>query len=488
MEVDRADENVAVDENAKPVAADEGAAGDATTSNSERLKRKGKKYARSNSKDGGVASTTPLPKYRSWKNSRRPRNGHGRGLPKKGGAGGKGVWGAPGSEMLEELVEDANDPNYDSEAISNGDVEFKQVIVEADPEEVMHKSEPVILEYFEHGDTNAACEDFLEFVTAKRSHLVCEMIVEIALDHKPSHCEMASVLISDLYGRVFSAKDIGYAFERLLDKLPDLVLDTPDAAVLLSNFIARCVADDCLPPRFVQSLAAAELNTHARRVATLFIMNKGQIAVTDKLRPCVVADKCHIAAVLLSNFIARCVADDCLPPRFVQSLAAAELNTHARQAIHRAETLLSMNQGLVRLDNIWGVGGGIRPVKSLIRQIQLLLKEYLTSGELAEAVRCVRELEVPHFHHELVYETVLLAVESINSSVEEQLCTFLAELRRCVIVSPDQMDRGFLRVLEDMSDIVLDVPLAYIMLDRFMERCQRKFRLGDHVLKRAPTR
>ncbi|XP_028157159.1 programmed cell death protein 4 isoform X2 [Ostrinia furnacalis] len=422
MEVDRADENVAVDENAKPVAADEGAAGDATTSNSERLKRKGKKYARSNSKDGGVASTTPLPKYRSWKNSRRPRNGHGRGLPKKGGAGGKGVWGAPGSEMLEELVEDANDPNYDSEAISNGDVEFKQVIVEADPEEVMHKSEPVILEYFEHGDTNAACEDFLEFVTAKRSHLVCEMIVEIALDHKPSHCEMASVLISDLYGRVFSAKDIGYAFERLLDKLPDLVLDTPDAAVLLSNFIARCVADDCLPPRFVQSLAAAELNTHAR------------------------------------------------------------------QAIHRAETLLSMNQGLVRLDNIWGVGGGIRPVKSLIRQIQLLLKEYLTSGELAEAVRCVRELEVPHFHHELVYETVLLAVESINSSVEEQLCTFLAELRRCVIVSPDQMDRGFLRVLEDMSDIVLDVPLAYIMLDRFMERCQRKFRLGDHVLKRAPTR
>lgn len=38
---------------------------------------------------------------------------------------------------------------------------------------------------------------------------VCETIVEIALDHKPSHCEMASVLISDLYGRIFSAKDIG---------------------------------------------------------------------------------------------------------------------------------------------------------------------------------------------------------------------------------------------------------------------------------------
>lgn len=421
MEVERVlsdSENVAA---AMPVS-DEGA-GDATTSHADKLRRKNRKYGRNNSKEGiSVNPTTPLPKYRSWKNSRRPRNGHGRGLPKKGGAGGKGVWGAPGSELLEEYDEDMNDPNYDSEAITNGDVEFKQVIVEAEPSEILRKSEPVILEYFEHGDTNAAVEDFLEFVTSKRSHLVCESIIEIALDHKPSHCEMASVLISDLYGRVFSAKDIGYAFERLLEKLPDLVLDTPDAVVLLSNFIARCVADDCLPPRFVQNQAKLELNSHAK------------------------------------------------------------------QAIHRAETLLSMKQGLVRLDNIWGVGGGIRPVKSLIRQIQLLLKEYLLSGELAEAMRCVRELEVPHFHHELVYETVLLALETVNSSVEEQLCTFLAELRRCVIVTPDQMDRGFLRVLEDMTDIVLDVPLAYIMLDRFMERCQQKFRLGYEVLKRMPTR
>lgn len=47
------------------------------------------------------------------------------------------MWGAPGSELLEEYVEDANDPNYDSEAITNGDVEFKQVIIEADPEEIV---------------------------------------------------------------------------------------------------------------------------------------------------------------------------------------------------------------------------------------------------------------------------------------------------------------------------------------------------------------
>lgn len=37
-------------------------------------------------------------------------------------------------------------------------------------------------------------------------------------------------------------------------------------------------------------------------------------------------------------------------------------------------------------------------------QMTLLLKEYLLSGDNKEAERCLRELEVPHFHHEFVYE------------------------------------------------------------------------------------
>lgn len=40
-------------------------------------------------------------------------------------------------------------------------------------------------------------------------------------------------------------------------------------------------------------------------------------------------------------------------------------------------------------------------------QMNLLLQEYLLSGEVSEAERCLRQLEVPHFHHELVYEVGL---------------------------------------------------------------------------------
>jgi hypothetical protein len=46
------------------------------------------------------------------------------------------------------------------------------------------------------------------------------------------------------------------AFDELLARLPDLVLDTPDADVVLANFLARAVADDCLPPRYVLDLEA----------------------------------------------------------------------------------------------------------------------------------------------------------------------------------------------------------------------------------------
>ena len=37
-------------------------------------------------------------------------------------------------------------------------------------------------------------------------------------------------------------------------------------------------------------------------------------------------------------------------------------------------------------------------------QIILILKEYLSSGDKDEVVRCLQELAVPHFHHEVVYE------------------------------------------------------------------------------------
>ncbi len=98
-----------------------------------------------------------------------------------------------------------------------------------------------------------------------------------------------------------------------------------------------------------------------------------------------------------------------------------------------------MKHGLVRLDNVWGVGGGVRPVKYLIKKIVLLLKEYLSSSDINEATLCLKELEVPHFHHELVYEALVMVIESMNEKTEEAMCKLLQSLFRSFIITIDQM-------------------------------------------------
>lgn len=107
----------------------------------------------------------------------------------------------------------------------------------------------------------------------------------------------------------------------------------------------------------------------------------------------------------IANYMARAVADDCIPPKYItKPVDIDSMNEHAMAAVKQADTLLNMKQGLAHLDNVWGMGGPLRPVKLITREMTLLLKEYLSSRDIQEAHRCLRALEVPHFHHELVYE------------------------------------------------------------------------------------
>ncbi len=82
---------------------------------------------------------------------------------------------------------------------------------------------------------------------------VIRVVVSLALEEKDSNREKVSVLISDLYGQVVNGREVAKGFELVLSQLDDLSLDTPDAATVVGNFMARCVADDCLPPAFVSN-------------------------------------------------------------------------------------------------------------------------------------------------------------------------------------------------------------------------------------------
>jgi hypothetical protein len=58
-------------------------------------------------------------------------------------------------------------------------------------------------------------------------------------------------------------------------------------------------------------------------------------------------------------------------------------------------------------------------------KIRELLKEFLSSGDKDEASKCLRELDVPHFHHELVFEAIMIAMESEDENVINQMTWLL---------------------------------------------------------------
>lgn len=390
-------------------------------------KHKARRRARHPSKSEELDNgTTPKPLspnkiLKMAEKDRHSRSGV-RGLPKKGGAGGKGTWG----KLVEVYDDDGHthdhrDPNYDSEEEVDSYIvspSYQHMSVE----EFRRQAVAIFKEYFEHGDTADVATSLVECNIQNIKREVVHTLVTVALEESASHRELASVLISDLYGScVINSHDVTEGFDLLLEELDELSLDTPDAADVLGNFMARAVADDCIPPAYITN-------------------------VTE------------------------------------------ETETQALAALKRAQLLLSIRHGMARLDNVWGVGGGQRPVMFLIGKMNLLLKEYLSSGDCDEAVHCLHELEVPHFHHELVYEAIILVLEDGSEYSAEKMCTLLKYMASSAILTQDQITKGFDRIFNDMTEIVLDAPNAYHILSKFVERCFAAGFLSTAIMEQIPQR
>ncbi|KAK8733819.1 hypothetical protein OTU49_006190, partial [Cherax quadricarinatus] len=173
----------------------------------ERIKRRAKRPSKFLNKELNRANsdTQVIAPLRALKNSRKSRNGFGRGLPKKGGAGGKGTWGALGSELAEEELDgaiDSNDPNYDESNPEHKDFKLKVIDLDRSDEELQKQISSLVAEYFDHGETHETYLSFEELQVSTRAHLVVVTAIELAMDHKPSHREMTSVLLADLYGHL----------------------------------------------------------------------------------------------------------------------------------------------------------------------------------------------------------------------------------------------------------------------------------------------
>lgn len=171
------------------------------------------------------------------------------------------------------------------------------------------------------------------------------------------------------------------------------------------------------------------------------------------------------AKPMIATFIARAVVDEVVPPAWLSSPKTVSLGG---DVIDHAKRMLSRDHSGAKLERIWGPGDG-RPVQDLKVAIDQLLAEYLYARQLEEAARCVRELQAPHFHHELVKRAIVMALDK-SPEDRSSVSSLLAYLVASDVVSQQQFRKGVERLYALLSDLVLDTPNAPALVDEFAER------------------
>jgi hypothetical protein len=170
------------------------------------------------------------------------------------------------------------------------------------------------------------------------------------------------------------------------------------------------------------------------------------------------------AVDILAVFLARAVVDDILSPAFLyKSLNVLPEGSQGIAVIHRAErTYLAAPHHAELVERKWG-GSTQITVAEVQAKVVALLKEYVDSGDKAEACRCIWELNMPFFHHEVVKRALILAMEQITAEVK--IWELLQECSEEGLITSSQMAKGFSRLLEQADDLTLDIPHAKDMLE-----------------------
>ncbi|KAK7804930.1 hypothetical protein U0070_024468 [Myodes glareolus] len=322
------------------------------------------------------------------------------------GAGGKGVWGTPGQVYDVEEV-DVRDPNYDDD---QENCVYETVVLPLDETAFEKTLTPIIQEYFEHGDTN---EVAIGFVYSGRERSLVRL-------ERPSESRQFQEMLRDL-------------------NLGEMKSGVPVLAVSLA--LEGKASHREMTSKLLSDLCGTVMSTNdVEKSFDKLLKDLPELALDTPRAP-----------QLVGQFIARAVGDGILCNTYIDSYKGTVDCVQARAALDKATVLLSMSKGGKRKDSVWGSGGGQQSVNHLVKEIDMLLKEYLLSGDIAEAEHCLKELEVPHFHHELVYE-------------------------------------GYERIYNEIPDINLDVPHSYSVLERFVEECFQAGIISKQVRDLCPSR
>jgi programmed cell death protein 4 len=130
--------------------------------------------------------------------------------------------------------------------------------------------------------------------------------------------------------------------------------------------------------------------------------------------------------------------------------------------------MLSRDHGGGLLDRSWGPGDG-RPVEEMKVAVDQCLQEYLYSGDVDEAARCIHELNAKLFYHEVVKRAVVHALDK-SAEQQQQMSNLLQYLMERDQLSASQAVKGFQRLNGMIGELVLDSPTASAVVSNFISR------------------
>ena len=164
----------------------------------------------------------------------------------------------------------------------------------------------------------------------------------------------------------------------------------------------------------------------------------------------------------LSHFLARAAVDDVISRDFLdECVDASGLDDAPRRVALSARGSVLAPGGEDRAKRAWGGPEGATPAAAR-REMDHLLREYVSSRDAREASRRLAELHVPFYHHELVKRALTMAIEEarVDPRCPRRVTELLGYLGATGAVSGTQFAKGFARVATALKEVSLDVPDA----------------------------
>lgn len=280
----------------------------------------------------------------------------------------------------------------------------KQVVGDLAAKAFKLKAQSIIQEYFLSGDileVSHCLESESCSSLAGLNALFVKKLITLAMDRKNREKEMASVLLSSL---CFPTDDVVSGFVMLIESADDTALDNPVVVEDLAMFLARAQVDEVLAPQHLEEIGH-------------------QFLGTDSI---------------------------------------------GHKVIQMAKSLLKARLSGERILRCWGGGGSSRngwAIEDVKDKIGKLLEEFESGGDMREACRCIKDLGMPFFHHEVVKKSLVSIMEKKN----KRLWILLKECFSTGLITMNQMMKGFARIAESLDDLVLDVPDARQQFKHYVE-------------------